>query len=376
MESKACSGCAKARRRCGKQKPHCLRCRSRGTSCYYPPAKPSSFVAVVADARKTFYTAPLIFDLVSPPLSSPFVETWWFASPETWTIDPAPPALINNTQRFTTLDLSRLLRKVVVWLAEWVEQGSNPFIHRQLYRHRMPRCIQNAYTSLSSYLSKTATNEHIIYRIIEDRVIELVAEGVPTLGASLQSVDTLEYLGRIQALLVYQCIGLYDGNVRLRHLAEQHIPVLEVWMTNLLQHISQILCCGESLLTPPGDTVSSVSSKTPSENLFWHSWILTESMRRTWLVTAGIQGIYKLIQNSTASCMGGTMLTTRQGFWEAPSAVVWEKRCGETYAGMIRLTEVEKMFALVPKEEICEFAKTVLECTYGIEQVERWGFVV
>jgi hypothetical protein len=119
-----------------------------------------------------------------------------------------------------------------------------------------------------------------------------------------------------------------------------------------------------------------VSSKTPSENLFWHSWILTESTRCTWLVTAGIQGIYKLIQNGNVSCMGGTMLTTRQGFWEAPSAVVWEKRCGETYTGMVRLTEVEKMFALVPKEEICEFAKTVLECTYRIEQIERWGFVV
>jgi hypothetical protein len=37
---------------------------------------------------------------------------------------------------------------------------------------------------------------------------------------------------------------------------------------------------------------------------------------------------------------------------------------------MVRLREVEKMVALVTKE-FCEFAKTLLECSFGIEQVER-----
>jgi hypothetical protein len=150
-------------------------------------------------------------------------------------------------------------------------------------------------------------------------------------------------------------------------------------MANLVQHISQAPCCGESLLAPPNDTLYTRAFTIPfmsSDNLLWHSWILTESTRRTWLVTAGIQGIYKLIQNGPASCMGGTMFITRKGFWEAPNAVLWEKICVETYAGMVRLTEVEKMLALVPKEEICEFAKTVLECTFGVEQVEKWGFAV
>jgi hypothetical protein len=288
-------------------------------------------------------------------------------------IDAAPSGLTSNPQRFNTTDLSRLLRKVVSWLAEWVEHGSNTFIHRELYRYRMPRCIQDAYMSLSAYLRKTATNEHIIFRIVEERVLQLVAEGVPWPVASGQSIDTLEYLGRIQALLVYQCIGLYDGDIRLRHLTEQHIPVLEMWMTGLLQHISQVPCCGDSLVANPHRLITPPSFTVPSENFLWHSWILTESARRTWLVVAGIQGIYKLIQNGSASCMGGTIFTTRQGFWEAPSAASWEKRCTETYAGMVRLTEMDKLFELVPKKEICEFARMVLSCTYGVEQVERWG---
>jgi hypothetical protein len=280
---------------------------------------------------------------------------------------------MSSPQRFNTKDLSRLLKIVVTFLAEWVDQGSNPFIHRQLYRHRMPRCVQDAYTLLSSYFRKTTANEHMIVRIIEERAMVLVAEGLPLPDASSQGVDTLECLGRVQAMLVYQCIGLYDGNVRLRHLAEQHIPVLETWLAEVLQHISQAPCCGSSLYASPTSFISPVTIPISSEDLLWHSWILTESVRRTWLVTAGLQGIYKLLNHSTSSCMGGTMITTRKGFWEAPSAVAWEKKCMETYAGMVKLTEVEKMFALVPKDEICELARMVLSCTYGTEQVERWG---
>jgi hypothetical protein len=327
--------------------------------------------------EKTPEVTPLSFDFISPSLCFPFgeaqIETWWFASPETWMIEAAPPSLTSNPQRFNTTDLSRLLKTVVAWLAEWVEHGSNTFIHRELYRHRMPRCIQDAYMSLSVYFHKTAANEYMIFRIIEERVVQLVTEGVPWPDVSGQSVNTLEYLGRIQALLVYQCIGLYDGDVRLHHLAEQHIPVLELWMAGLLQHLSQVPCCGDSLVADPNDSIPPASFTAPSEDFLWHSWILTESARRAWLVVAGIQGIYKLIQNGSASCMGGTIFTTRQGFWEAPSAASWEKRCTETYAGMVRLTEVDKLFELVPKKEICEFARMVLSCTYGVEQVETWG---
>jgi hypothetical protein len=67
------------------------------------------------------------------------------------------------------------------------------------------------------------------------------------------------------------------------------------------------------------------------------------------------------------------MFTSRRGFWEAPSASVWGRQCEEQYAGLVRLTETDKLFTMVPQEEISEFAKLVLECTYGTEWCEeRW----
>ena len=227
--------------------------------------------------------------------------------------------------------------------------------------------------SLSGYLQKSALNEHMIHRIIEQQSILLVAQGIPSPDSA--SVDTLELLGRVQALLVYQCIGLYDGNDRLRKLAEKHIPVLESWLVQLLEHTSQAACCGETIVSPPHEQLSSVNAVPTAshEDLLWYSWIVIESSRRTWLIAAGVQGIYKLLQQRTASCMGGMTFTSRRGFWEAPTAASWEKKCVEVYSGLVHLTEVQKMLTLVPRSEINEFAKLVLECTYGIAQTKMWG---
>ncbi|KAF2126488.1 hypothetical protein P153DRAFT_254081, partial [Dothidotthia symphoricarpi CBS 119687] len=386
MESRACTACAKARRSCDKHKPHCLRCRTRGNRCEYPPSKPTSFVRLREQAPELAYTplsgSTTSFGPMFSLFSSTQVHSWWFASPETWTIDQVPPNLLSAPHRFSSADLDRHLRTMILWLAEWVTQGSNPFIHQQLYRHRLPRCIQSAYTALSAYLNKTASNEQMICRIIEDQVVLLVGEGVPrsesVLGAANSSerkLDILEYLARVQALLVYQCIGFFDGNHRLRHLAEKHIPILQSWLVDLLEYTRQAECCGESLMSSPNGQATfniDTASESPNENLLWYSWVLIESTRRTWLIASGIQGMYQLIQRRMAACMGGTIFTSRQGFWEAPTALVWEKRCSEVYAGLVRLTEIEKLFAMVPKREINEFAKLVLECPYGDEQVERW----
>jgi hypothetical protein len=370
-ESNACTNCAKARRKCGKQSSQCLRCQSRGLSCHYPRPKRSCFVPLANDALEVVSAEIMPSTLPSPlELSFPFISntnqvaSQWFASPETWTIDSPPSELATNTARFSSSDFDHILAKVLRWLIQWVEKGSNPFIHRQLYRTCFPPAIQGAYLALSAYLYKTPTNKQLVKRILVSNVEQLVKNGLIS-TTPISTLDTLDNLSRTQALLVYQCISLYDGDIRLRHLAERHIPVLESWVALLMQQISQIIH------SPSSDP------STPPENTLWYSWILAESVRRLWLVIAGIQGLYKLFTTSEGiggGCMGGTVFTSRRGFWEADSARVWEKECMERYAGLVRLTETEKMFGMLPKEEICEFAEVVLECTYGVAWCEeRWG---
>ena len=276
-------------------------------------------------------------------------------------------------------DLKHATATVHQWLAQWVDGDSNPFIHHQLYRNRFPQCIQDAYMALSCYLHRKSSNEQAIFQIIEDKAQQLAEQdtlsaesalGITSLNSA--SLDPLTHLARAQALLIYQLIGLYDGNIRLRCIAESHIPVLNSWMHQAVDHASQCNSLG-SFLVSSSSCAEAAANDLPWERLVWYSWIFAESLRRTWLVVSAIHGVYLSSQDGVAHCLGGMMFTSRQGFWEAPSALVWQKRCSEVYGGLVRLTETDKLFTMVAPEDLDDFAKLVLEVTFGMEQMERWG---
>jgi len=277
------------------------------------------------------------------------------------------------------MGLKRLIRRIHRWLAEWVEKGSNPFIHSRLYRNRFPRCVQDAYTALSCYLHKTASNEKTVFRIIEDRAKQLLAEhGIPSVDSlqenismSSATLDPLEHIARVQALLVY------DGDIRLRHVAESHIPVLNCWTQQMVENASQAACLGGSVISSAYEQNAvdfGLSYITLYENVFWYSWVLAESIRRTWLIASGVQGTYLIIQQSRAvPCQGGMMFTTRHGVWEAQSAPAWEKLCSQVNVGLMQVAEADKLFTEVAPEDVDDFTILILQATFGEDRTERWG---
>lgn len=409
LESKACEACAKAKRRCDRELPHCLRCRGRAIECTYPPTKPTCFVLCEGDDP-----APVTYDILPcdifrsskcypvvqdqridttrqtlglgiPGFSSDLVDnrlySSWFTSSETWEIDRFLKVEHNP---FSVMGLKRLIIKIHQWLTDWVEKGSNPFIHSRLYKTRFPRCVQDAYTALSCYLHKTASNEQTIFHIIEDRAKQLVLEHstlvadplLADVNSSSVTIDSFEHLSRVHALLIYQVLCLYDGDIRLRHVAESHIPVLTSWMEEMVEHASHAVCLGDFLISSTQEQTeigSSLSDIAHCENLLWYSWILAESIRRTWLVAAGIQGTYLVIQQGRpVPCQGGMMFTTRQGVWDAQSAMVWEKLCSEVNVGFMQVAEADRLFTEVTPEHVDDFTLLILQATFGEEKMERW----
>ena len=409
--TRACTACASAKRRCGKQTPRCLRCQRRGiVDCTYPPVKPTSFVlcgdrpvpfdhVILPDSgipQSSTYSmdpgvrgqnyAGISLSLLDLPdfSSSNLVDkqplSSWFAGIETWKIVPFTPGAQDTTSR---TDLKRHIISIYRCLIQCVEKASNPFIHSQLYRRRFPRCVQDAYTTLSCYLRKTAPNEQTILRIVEDRVKQLLLENgiVDSLAEGMSStnsatLDSLEHIARVHALLVYQAICLHDGDIRLRHLGESHIPVLYSWTLQMVEHASQVVCLGTSIISSPHEqttTSSDLFDVENSDNLLWYSWILAESIRRTWMVGCAIQGLFSDTQHGRPTgCGGGMMLTTRRGVWDAQTALAWEKLCLEWNIGLMQVTETDKLFTEVTPEDVDDFAKAVLEIAFGVERMERW----
>lgn len=393
--------------------PHCLRCRKRGAQCTYPPTKPTCFVLCNEDGtipvaehnsffppntvRSSLYSpgfqtrgvddSRLFLDLDLSGLSADLVGhppySSWFTAPETWKIDRF--LQVEYTPFDTIVGLKRLMVTIHRWLTEWIEKGSNPFIHSQLYRTRFPRCVQDAYTALSCYLHKTASNEQIIFQTIEDRAKQLLTEySSPSADPLLNNtnstsvtLDSLEHIARVQALLVYQVLCLYDGDIRLRHLAESHIPVLNDWMQQMVAHASHAVCLGGSVVSSAHAQTAvdyNLSDTAHGENLLWYSWILAECIRRTWLVASGIQGTYLVIQQRRAiPCQGGMMFTTRRGVWEAESAWAWEKLCSEVNVGLMQVAEADKLFTEVAPENVDDFTMLILQATFGEERLKQWG---
>jgi hypothetical protein len=400
-ESKACSACAKSKRKCGKQTPTCQRCSERGIDCNYPPSKPSCFVlqpnspasfSNVLDQDINFLaTESTLNDGIDLNLSTPshgVVDTsipgdyGWFLSPETWKIDhyPNPSSIVMSAD-----DLERYIRLNQHWLEQWINNGSNPYLHAHLYHHRFPGCLQVAFAVLSSYNNRTESNTKTILRIVEDQATELLEQNGITLDllgiacsstekAGLECMSLLEQLARVHALIVYQTISLFDGDIRSRWLAESRFPILTRWATQMIEaprlDTSQLSLIRDSLFLPHIGHPYPVGGTCTTK---WHAWILAESIRRTWLVAMGLHAVYFTLQQRWTVCAGGIMFTNRQGVWEADSAVTWEKLCSEKNVGFMQRFEAEKLFNEAFPADVDEFGKTMLEITFGRERMERWS---
>src|ERR1700761_9099819 len=184
-ESKACSACAKAKRKCGKQIPACQRCREKGMECEYLPSKPSCFVPLDQDPTFSHWSllngnvhhAPTLTTLDQGVFSRQSINIAssadWFLSPETWRVDHGAFQVATS---FTFAALRRYVKFIQDWFEDWVKTGGNPFIHSYLYQTRIPGCVQVAFTTMSSYISKTEKNTELVLRIVQDRANELLLE--------------------------------------------------------------------------------------------------------------------------------------------------------------------------------------------------------
>lgn len=421
-ETKACETCAKSKRKCGKEKPQCHRCASRDLDCVYPPARPSAFVLLQNEAAETLAAetpssnnsaattrqdtgslwdptlllCPLSeFDVslatstghTNPsPTSAPSLICDWFLSPETWKprfhipyhTSPQPPPYGNVV-------LKRFLKSIRRNLEGWVTRGSTYFIHKQLYSFHRPRCIQDAQTALALYLARTDENEDAVLSTLGDRVSQLLEdEGHKTVS----SLDTVGHLARVQALVTYLMIGLLDGDIHMRAVAEEHMETLWSWVEQMVE----VITAASTLLSLEGcddlKTIASglglgikdvladgqaLQSCVMQEEVGWHAWILAESLRRTWIVGRGLYSTYHALQRGLAKCPGTMMMTARQGMWDAPSSYAWMKQVAQKNVWFIEGTTLERLFVEANPDEVDEFTKCCLEITYGLERMERWG---
>ncbi|WQF85597.1 Putative zn(2)Cys(6) fungal-type DNA-binding domain-containing protein [Colletotrichum destructivum] len=329
-------------------------------------------------------------------------ESRWFLAPSSWRIEHWP---VPAHDAYPAAVMTNFNRGLQAWVRRWATQGHNPFIHRALYAEggHFPACVQDAFTTAAACHHKTPQNEAFVHRILDERAAALVAAGAANPPMPL---ETRDHLARVHALHVYTVLRLYDGDVSQRAAAESHLPVLDLWSRQLWDSaIADVTTLARGWMPAhsnfcPSNPTSSASFSPPaadaartetaglestyeSDLVAWNLWVLSESIRRTWIVVGCTIGVYKALKGQWGVCPGGSLFTARAGLWDAPSAPRWAALRRDLAAGagdglgdgdfFVQSGDGERIFRNAAAAEVDEFARHLFTCIWGLDRLEDWA---
>ncbi|KAK7999029.1 hypothetical protein PG991_014704 [Apiospora marii] len=441
---RACVACTKAKRQCTKQVPSCRRCAAKRIPCAYPPPRPNLELEAPAASAATDTSMLLDFEVTnldieqlsgivelptmttaSPkgheavsadavagagadgpdlgsavdsssadqsmvvaniPAAADGPEVDWFLAQSSFVHEKTAPdgILLDLPTNHMVDQMLHLVDTVKKWLREWVTDGHSPLHHRQLYHNKMPRCVQDAYSTMALYfLARGSANQNSIFQLVDDRVTQLFEDQLredlssSSAGSGSQARDLFSRLSRVQALVAYQMVRLFDGDIRMRARAEADIPTLTAWTRDLWTQTRRSVAP-----TPGGDaSTSPLNQSIPFDGIVsldaavvtWKLWILTESIRRTWLVANLMMEVYHYIKHGWSKCPGSIAFTMRAGLWGAETAWAWsagQRRRGD--ALFVPIFEQLRMMDTVRPSQVDEFGHALLGMTWGLERMARW----
>lgn len=120
------------------------------------------------------------------------------------------------------------MTRIKAFVTDMATRNATPFMHRLLYRNYTPECIVSCFSTSVLYANRTPASTAMIMRALHGGASDLVITESARFGTT-----TTERLARAQALLMYQVVRLFDGDITLRAQAEKDIPLLNVWLVEL-----------------------------------------------------------------------------------------------------------------------------------------------
>jgi hypothetical protein len=100
-------------------------------------------------------------------------------------------------------------------------------MHRYLYKDNMPSWVLQAFSLCSLYTSQTSANRGVVLRVLHENVTD-----VKTTAGNM-TLTPQEKLARVHALMFYQTIRMFDGDITLGQQADDDMALLESWNKDL-----------------------------------------------------------------------------------------------------------------------------------------------
>ncbi|KAK1531959.1 hypothetical protein CPAR01_11608 [Colletotrichum paranaense] len=267
-----------------------------------------------------------------------------------------------------------------------VMENQAPWSHPCLYRAHMPRDMQGKYLMSPSpkstihgknltvhspdaqaccalYITKNKINSSFVLRTIQARAHELLASPMPK--------NRHDILARFHAILLYQIIRLFDGDISMRASAQHTLSSLEHTILALLPFVKWE---PEQPATGPAQDYTACPTKD-----FWQEWIFQESARRTIFFTCFFLVAYSaLVGTLTNGCEERYVFcqswTMSAHLWKAPTVVDFAVAWKEKQHLVITKQGFEEALRDAAADDIDAFGKILLVSALGIEDARLWFY--
>jgi hypothetical protein len=250
--------------------------------------------------------------------------------------------------------------------------------------------LQDCFCICAAYAAKNEKNASLVMGIIEAKATALLYTPDQHTWSLPQQVAAL------QALVMYQMIRWFDGDIRQRVQADSIEPILAAWTTALQARVgAAVFSPDEDLATmmeqgsgtyvpeqqrPPGDLAHS-RSNTPlrpaceDTKVAWRRWLLGESIRRVIIMAHLIRGIYAMAKQGCGKLgpvISDMSFTAQARLWDATTAERWNRTREQENSWWVSRMDFQSILALASPHDVDEFTLMLAVAYRGREVVEDW----
>jgi hypothetical protein len=258
-----------------------------------------------------------------------------------------------------------------------------PWCHPQLYKKYMPRAMQgnfdfydppmsavkiliqlllDAYSCCSMYMSRNETNTPVIMSLLDARTEDLLSTQQPT--------TLVDLLARAHALLLYQIMRLFAGDVRSHATANSLFGALE----------STVVALCDSLYFPnPSESNKLLPLSMDPIIEFWEWWVLQESARRTMLLTFYFIQIYKVLRGDVPVYCDGKLGLSHSWYlsaelWNSQSAFDFAVAWAEKDHFVVRDLDFTTILENAQPDDVDLFGRMLIVTLLGIDGAKAWFY--
>lgn len=247
-----------------------------------------------------------------------------------------------------------------------VLESRTPWYHPQLFKGQVPRSILDAHSACALYMAKNTCNAQDIVRSIQARVEDLLTAPTPT--------TSQEILARVQSLLLYQIIQVFDADFHVFMVVEKAALALEDATMLLMSQLNS-----GKLSSAPQYTDKEVLHLFSIEQTrpLWMSWVLAESARRTLLTALFFIQLHRLLSGTLPFSCDGEVHTRNSWtlsahLWNAENlfdfTVAWRSKSHF----VIRNGVFSQVIRDAEADDIEVFGRMLFTLFMGIDETKIW----